>query len=138
MTLPFPPVWVPFRLNLWLAARLMPAFVKRRDLNRILANATPEADQLGSLPLGPVEIVESVKAVTARPWRMKGRRCLREGLLAFYYLKLSGKHPLLRFGLLKCTLAQTAIECRAVPTSRNASNRAATCRVKARISGTTS
>jgi hypothetical protein len=104
MTLPFPPVWVPFRLNLWLAARLMPAFVKRRDLSHILANATPKAHQQGSLALSPNEIVESVKSVVARPWRMKGRRCLREGLLTFYYLKLSGKHPLLRFGLLKGTL----------------------------------
>jgi hypothetical protein len=104
MTLPFPPVWVPFRLNLWLAARLMPAFVKRRDLSRILAGATPKAGQQGSLALAPAAIIESVKEVTARPWRMKGRRCLREGLLAFYYLKLAGKQPLLRFGLLKGTL----------------------------------
>lgn len=105
MTLPFPPVWVPFRLNLWIAARLMPVFAKRRDLGAILAGATPEPRHQGSIPLGPGAIVESVKSVVSRPWRMKGRRCLREGLLAFYYLKLAGRQPLLRFGLLKGTLA---------------------------------
>lgn len=104
MTLPFPPVWVPFRLNLWIAARLMPVFAKRRELGAILADATPGAQHQGSLPLSPAAIVESVKSVVSRPWRMKGRRCLREGLLAFYYLKLAGKQPLLRFGLLKGTL----------------------------------
>ena len=105
MTLPFPPVWVPFRLNLWIAARLMPVFVKRRDLGAILADATPQLQHQGSLKIGPGSIVESVKSAVSRPWRMKGRRCLREGLLGFYYLKLAGKHPLLRFGLLKGTLA---------------------------------
>jgi Transglutaminase-like superfamily len=105
MTLPFPPVWVPFRLNLWIAARLMPVFAKRRELGAILGDATPEQQHEGSLQLGPAAIVEQVKSVVSKPWRMKGRRCLREGLLAFYYLKLAGKQPLLRFGLLKGTLA---------------------------------
>lgn len=107
MTLPFPPVWVPFRFNLWIAARLMPAFVKRRDLNAILASATPAPDHIGSLQISSDTIIQSVKRIVARPWRMRGRRCLREGLLAFYFLKLAGKNPLLRFGLLKGTLASS-------------------------------
>lgn len=105
MALPFPPAWVPFRFNLWIAARLMPAFVKQRDLKTILANATPAPQHEGTLSLDPAAIVETVKSVVSRPWRMKGRRCLREGLLAFHYLKLAGKHPLLRFGLLQGTIS---------------------------------
>ncbi len=80
-------------------------FCQRRDLNAILANATPAQDFIGSLHMKPDTIVQSVKEIVARPWRMRGRRCLREGLLAFYYLKLAGRNPLLRFGLLKGTLA---------------------------------
>ena len=32
---------------------------------------------------------------------MRGRRCLREGLLAFHYLALSGRRPVLLFGVAK-------------------------------------
>jgi hypothetical protein len=51
----------------------------------------------GDLP--PGDILVAVKAAVARPWRMRGRRCLREGLLAFHYLSLAGHKPVLHFGI---------------------------------------
>jgi hypothetical protein len=45
------------------------------------------------------EILSAVQAATARPWRMRGRRCLRQGLLGFRFLRLAGFAPLLHFGI---------------------------------------
>jgi hypothetical protein len=96
---PFPPTWIPFRANLWLAARLLPFFAKRRPLDSLLAMATPPQSAAMTSPPSVSAIVEAIKAAVARPLRMRGRRCLREGLLAFHYLSLCGYRPILHFGL---------------------------------------
>jgi hypothetical protein len=97
--MPFPPPFVPFALNLWVAARLLPLFAKRRPLDELLRRATPQAGRYAFADRSSETIIAAVKAVVARPWRMRGRRCLREGLLAFHYLALAGRRPLLHFGL---------------------------------------
>ena len=90
---------LPFKLNLWLSARLLPVAAKRADLAPLLASATPAAGQ----PLYPGRtadgVVSAIKATCARPWRMRGRRCLREGLLAFRFLRLAGIPATLHFGV---------------------------------------
>ncbi len=50
-------------------------------------------------------ILAAVRAATARPWRMRGRRCLRQGLLGFRFLRLAGFAPLLHFGVEPGSLA---------------------------------
>jgi hypothetical protein len=102
--IPFLPPSVPFSINLWLAARLLPFLVKNRPLDEILARATPETGVTGYGEIPAPEIIEKVKRVVARPMRMRGRRCLREGLLAFHYLALAGHRPLLHFGLVPQTI----------------------------------
>jgi hypothetical protein len=97
--MPFPPSSLPFGVNLWIAARLMTVFAKRRPLDEILRRATPAAGTRAYANMTPQQIVASVKAAVANPWRMRGRRCLREGLLAFHYLSLAGYRPVLCFGL---------------------------------------
>ena len=97
--MPFPPATVPFEWNLWIAARLLPLFTKRRPLAEILQRATPPDGERAFADYSSDRIVAAVKAVVARPWRMRGRRCLREGLLAFRYLSLAGYRPKLHFGL---------------------------------------
>ena len=97
--MPFPPATVPFEWNLWIAARLLPLFTKRRPLAEILQRATPPDGERAFGDYSSDRIVAAVKAVVARPWRMRGRRCLREGLLAFRYLSLAGYRPKLHFGL---------------------------------------
>ena len=111
---PFPPPGLlPFRTNLWIAARLMPMFTKRNDLEPLLLMATPAAGTHAFDDLTADTIVAAVKAVVARPWRMRGRRCLREGLLAFHYLSLAGYAPLLHFGVVPQSLRgkKTAAHC---------------------------
>ncbi len=103
--MPFPPASLPFAPSLWIAARLMPVHAKRGTLGDLLRRATPPAGERAYTEKSPGEIVAAVKAVVARPWRMRGRRCLREGLLAFRYLRLAGHAPALHFGLVAGTIS---------------------------------
>jgi hypothetical protein len=103
--MPFPSTSLPFGWNLWIAARMMTLFAKRRPLDEILRRATPDAGSRAYADLPPAEIVAAVKASVARPWRMRGRPCLREGLLAFHYLSLAGHRPVLHFGIVPRTAA---------------------------------
>ncbi len=105
--LPFPSSRLPFGLNLWIAARLLPQVMKFRQLDDILRRATPEKAMRAYDDLKADEIIGAVKKSVARPWRMRGRRCLREGLLAFHYLKLAGYAPVLHFGLVPKTITTT-------------------------------
>jgi hypothetical protein len=102
--MPFPSARLPFRTSLWIAARLMPAVIKRRALDDILLRAKPDARDPAYAELTPDEIIAAVKAVVARPWRMRGRRCLREGLLAFHYLARAGYQPVLHFGIVPASI----------------------------------
>ncbi|MBA3448757.1 MAG: lasso peptide biosynthesis B2 protein [Pseudaminobacter sp.] len=107
--MPFPSTALPFDWNLWIAARLMTLFAKRRPLDEILRRATPDAGTRAYADLPPTEIVAAVKAAVARPWRMRGRRCLREGLLAFHYLSLAGHRPVLHFGIVSKSAATSRL-----------------------------
>ena len=102
--IPFLPPSVSFSVNLWIAARALPFLVKKRPLDEILARATPAAGLRGYGDMSVTDIVEREKRVVSRPIRMGGRRCLREGLLAFHYLSLAGHRPVLHFGLLPQTI----------------------------------
>lgn len=101
---PFPPSCIPFAASLWISARLMPVFAKSAPIGKLLRMATPAGERPAYTALGADAIVDSVKRVTRRPWRMRGRRCLREGLLAFRFLSLAGHRPLLHFAVEKDTL----------------------------------
>jgi hypothetical protein len=102
---PFPPPGLlPFRTDLWVAARMLPMFTKRNDLEPLLLLATPAPGSRAYDGLPAEAIIDAVKASVARPWRMRGRRCLREGLLAFHYLALAGHAPLLHFGIVPQSL----------------------------------
>ncbi len=61
------------------------------------------------------QIIDFVKQAARRPWFMRDRRCLREGLLAFRYLSLAGHRPELHFSI--------------APSSLTASRPRAHCRV---------
>lgn len=104
MTPFLPPGLLPFQTNLWVAARMLPMFTRRNDLEPLLFLATPPPGLRAYEGLAADVIVDAVKASVARPWRMRGRRCLREGLLAFHYLALSGYAPLLHFGVITQSL----------------------------------
>jgi hypothetical protein len=87
-----------FRLDLWLAARSLPWRVSGKSFEEILAMASPEGrlDYSGL----PVEYISRrVRKTVRRPWLMRDRRCLREGLLGFEFLRRSGYLPELHFAV---------------------------------------
>lgn len=87
-----------FNLELWVRARLMPFQVSRHSLQKALDLATPSG--LTSYPGLPVSfIVHRVTRTARRPWLMRDRRCLRQGLLGFRFLREAGHDPVLYFGV---------------------------------------
>ena len=102
--MPFPSYRLPFAVNLWVAARLLPFFTRARRFDLILARATPESNYRAYQTLSSTQILAAVKRSVRRPIRMRGRRCLREGLLGFHYLALAGYRPVLHFGLIPNSL----------------------------------
>lgn len=86
------------RLELrWLIWRL-PRQVRRLPLTRLLAAVTPPAAS-ARWRLPAAEVVTAVKRALARPLRMRGRPCLREGLAAFHFLRRGGHPAVLHFGI---------------------------------------
>lgn len=87
-----------FRLSLSLRARLLPFLVRKRPMAEVLAlcdagSRTPYAGLTSSY------ICRRVRKATRRPWLMADRPCLRQGLLAMYYLQAAGFRPELRFAV---------------------------------------
>lgn len=97
-----------FRVDLWLAARSLPWRVAGKSFEDILAMASPEggAEYEGL----PVEyIARRVRRSVRRPWLMRDRRCLREGLLGFEFLRRSGYAPELHFAVAPGSLSAERI-----------------------------
>ncbi|RWL45920.1 MAG: lasso peptide biosynthesis B2 protein [Mesorhizobium sp.] len=89
---------VVFRAHLWLSARLLPVLVGRRDFESVLKLAPLQSPALyRDLPWA--YIVQRVNRTVRHPWFMRDRRCLREGLLGFRFLRMAGLDPELRFGV---------------------------------------
>ncbi len=94
-----------FRWSLWLWSKLVPMMARDRELATLLALACPPA----ATPyrgLAADHIVKRVKRSCRRPWLMRDRRCLREGLLAFRFLSMAGYSPVLRFGVERGSVAR--------------------------------
>lgn len=87
-----------FSLELWIRARLLPWQVSRSSLEAALRLATPTSP--ASYPGLPVAyVVRKVARSVRHPWLMRDRRCLREGLLGFRFLREAGHQPSLCFGV---------------------------------------
>jgi len=88
-----------FRIALWCWARLVPILASGgRRLSALLALAKPR-ETTPYQGLAADYIVRRVKKATRRPWVMRDRPCLREGLLAVRFLRLAGYDPSLHFGV---------------------------------------
>ena len=88
-----------FRWSVWLNAKALPFFVpKGLAFHRVvsLLARSPEGG-FGALPVQAV--VDTVIWATKHPWLMRDRRCLRQGILAFRYLKATGHEPVIHFGI---------------------------------------
>jgi hypothetical protein len=88
-----------FPVHFWLVARVLPWIAKQGSLAGVLAIMTPSENRRPYLGVPASAIIETVVADGRRAWRMRGRRCLREGLLAFLFLRLAGYAPVIHFGI---------------------------------------
>jgi hypothetical protein len=86
-----------FGVSLWLAARLLPSRVARKPFQRVLRLAEPSAIRFRGLP--PDYIAKRILQTTRKPWLMRDRRCLRQGLLGCRFLAEAGYAPELHFGI---------------------------------------
>lgn len=102
---------LPLRLRaaLWAWARALPLFARGSRMDRLLAVAMPPPGETPYAGLDVDTIVAAVKGATARPWRMRGTRCLREGVLAFRFLRLAGHPAIITFGIERDSVAAGAI-----------------------------
>lgn len=87
-----------FRSHLWLTARVMPVLIGQRDFEAVLKWAPAQTPALYR-GLSSSYVVGRVNRVVRHPWLMRDRRCLREGLLGFRFLRMAGFEPDLRFGV---------------------------------------
>ncbi|MCY6382616.1 lasso peptide biosynthesis B2 protein [Hoeflea prorocentri] len=87
-----------FRLEIWLTARLLPLLLAGRDLTGSMRLADG-----GAWPryadFDADFIARAVMRVTRRPWLMRERRCFRQGILGYRFLKKAGYRPELHFGI---------------------------------------
>lgn len=87
-----------FRAALWLWARVLPLLAWERSLTSLLAVTKPRAAR-PYRGLAPEYIARRVKKSTRRPWVMRDRPCLRQGVLALRFLRLAGFEPTLHFAV---------------------------------------
>ncbi len=89
-----------FRLKfeIKLAARLLPLMIRNRDLAATLKYIEVDADK-DFCGVEPTRIAKQVMRATKRPWFMRDRQCLRQGLLGMRFLRKAGYNPVLKFGI---------------------------------------
>lgn len=87
------------RRRLWWEARLLPLRILGRDFAGLLRFADRPLRNVDAQGLPATDIVAAVVVATRRPWMMRNRRCLRQGLLAFRALHSAGHRPALHFGV---------------------------------------
>lgn len=86
-------------LHLGALAPLIPDLSKLLSLATLLRLFTPRRPSRLYAGIRADEIVAAVERRLRNPWRMRGRRCLRKGLLTFYFLRLAGIPAVLNFGV---------------------------------------
>jgi hypothetical protein len=97
-----------FRLALWWWTMVIPVLARGRELKSLIDRAAPGAGEpYAGLPAE--YIARRVKRAARKPWFMRDRQCLREGLLAFRFLTLAGYRPELRFGVDRKSVARNTL-----------------------------
>ncbi len=104
---------IPYKLRagLWLRSALLPDLTRWMTLHRLLHYYTPRHTSPAWTCLSAEEILFHIDHHLAKCRRMRGRRCLRRGLLAFYYLRLAGYPAVIRFGYFINSPGKTKSHC---------------------------
>lgn len=79
-------------VHVWLRSVVLADLSRWLPLHRLLAFYTPSKTQNAWSKLTADEIISHIDRHLQNCHRMRGRRCLRRGLLVFYFLRLAG-HP---------------------------------------------
>jgi len=87
------------RAHVWLVACLILLLVKVLSLRGLLRALTPPRWCRPYRRLPAEAVAEAVRRRLARPWHMKRRACLREGLMLFHFLCLAGRDPEVHFAV---------------------------------------
>jgi hypothetical protein len=89
----------------WLAI-VIPISSKRLTIESLLARFTPAVGRTPYRGLERAAILDRVHRRLRRPWRMRGRRCLRLGLMCFHLLRLAGVPAVIHFGVIPSSLGR--------------------------------
>lgn len=87
------------RMHIWIVALFVPLIVRLFSLKRVLGLATPPTWIHPYTPVSCERIAELVRKRLERPWMMKRRACLREGLTLFHFLCLARQPAILQIGV---------------------------------------
>jgi len=99
------------RSHVTFLALVIPGASRRLPLPRLLARFTPRGPSRLYAGIEPGAIVDIVRDRVSRPWRMRGRRCLRHGLLLFHFLRLAGRPARLHFCIFNRMLGREQAHC---------------------------
>lgn len=80
-------------------ALIIPDISKWLPLTSLLKLFTPRHEDRRYATLNQEQVLQAIDSLLRRPWRMRGRPCLRRGLLMFYFLRLAGIPAILHFGV---------------------------------------
>jgi hypothetical protein len=87
------------RGHVWWVGTLIPLLVKFIPLRALIRLLTPPPHLLPYRRTGEERILEIVRRRLERPRNMRRRACLREGLMLFHFLRLTGRCAMLHFGV---------------------------------------
>ena len=98
-------------MHVAILATVVPDLSKWLSLARLLQFFTPRRSRHWYRGLTAAEIVTAVSWRLRKPWRMRGRRCLRKGLLTLYFLRLAGLPAALNFAIYHEASAREQAHC---------------------------
>jgi hypothetical protein len=104
---------LPWRLRLavWTRSVLLPDLSRVVPLERLLRWYTPRKPSVAWRPYSAEQILAHLDGHLRCCRRMRGRRCLRRGLLAFYFLRLAGGPAVLHIGVFARPQGRTLAHC---------------------------
>jgi hypothetical protein len=86
-------------LHVALLAMIIPDVSRWLPLQSLLRLFTPQEAGWPYAGMSADQILGVIQRRLRDPWRMRGRRCLRFGLLGFYFLRRAGFPVVLHFGV---------------------------------------
>jgi hypothetical protein len=89
---------IALKVEIWIAARLLPFTIGSTDFSQMLQNVDAPVSERYKF-IAPEIIALVTKAATRHPWLMRNRRCLREGLIGYRFMRKAGYQPELHFGI---------------------------------------